>query len=187
LERLKIETEAFSSSEQTANDFSRTIVSFRNDVPGACDMSSWIYLFIAGVFEIVWATSMKYSDGMSRLFPTVLMYAAGFTSFWFLSAAVERIPIGTAYAVWTGIGAVGTALMGMLLRRIHELAAPAKHRSRPRRNRGPTPLLAAMKSVHQEPEVSREAAQAYSPRRKPWVKVRMIEPRRGERTVATDS
>ncbi len=78
-------------------------------------MSSWIYLFIAGVFEIVWATSMKYSEGMSRLFPTVLMYAAGFTSFWFLSAAVERIPIGTAYAVWTGIGAIGTALMGMLL------------------------------------------------------------------------
>jgi len=78
-------------------------------------MSSWTYLLVAGVFEIVWTVSMKYSDGMSRLIPTVLMYGAGFTSFWFLSAAVEHIPIGTAYAVWTGIGAIGTALMGMLL------------------------------------------------------------------------
>ena len=75
-------------------------------------MSSWMYLFVAGVFEIVWATSMKYSEGMSRLFPTLLMYGAGFTSFYFLSGAVERIPIGTAYAVWT---AIGTALIGMLL------------------------------------------------------------------------
>ena len=52
---------------------------------------------------------------MSRLLPTRLMYGAGITSFYFLSAAVERIPVGTAYAVWTGIGAIGTALIGMLL------------------------------------------------------------------------
>ena len=78
-------------------------------------MSSWMDLFFAGVFEIMWATSMKYSEGMSRLFPTLLMYGAGFISFYFLSGAVERIPIGTAYAVWTGIGAIGTALIGMLL------------------------------------------------------------------------
>jgi quaternary ammonium compound-resistance protein SugE len=78
-------------------------------------MSAWMSLLIAGVFEIVWATSMKYSQGMSRLFPTILMYLAGFASFYFLSGAVEHIPIGTAYAVWTGIGAIGTALMGMLL------------------------------------------------------------------------
>ena len=68
-----------------------------------------------------------------------------FTSFWFPSAAVEHIPIGTAYAVWTGIGAVGTALLGMLsLRRIRELAAPAKHRGRARRNRRFAPLLATI-------------------------------------------
>jgi quaternary ammonium compound-resistance protein SugE len=78
-------------------------------------MTSWMDLFIAGVFEIVWATSMKYSEGMSRLFPTILMYASGFASFYFLSGAVERIPIRTAYAVWTGIGAIGTATIGMLL------------------------------------------------------------------------
>ena len=78
-------------------------------------MSAWMNLLIAGVFEILWATSMKYSEGMSRLFPTVLMYVAGFASFYFLSGAVDRIPIGTAYSVWTGIGAIGTALIGMLL------------------------------------------------------------------------
>ena len=78
-------------------------------------MSSWMNLFIAGVFEIVWATSMKYSEGMSRPFATGVMYGAGITSFYFLSVAVERIPVGTAYAVWTGIGAIGTALIGMML------------------------------------------------------------------------
>src|SRR5215468_1019788 len=78
-------------------------------------MSAWTYLFMAGLCEIAWATSMKYSEGMSRLLPTLVMYGAGITSFYFLSAAVERIPVGTAYAVWTGIGAIGTALIGMLL------------------------------------------------------------------------
>ena len=72
-------------------------------------------LFIPGVFEIVWATSMKYSEGMSRPFSTGLVYGAGITSFYFLSVAVERIPVGTAYAVWTGISAIGTALIGILL------------------------------------------------------------------------
>jgi quaternary ammonium compound-resistance protein SugE len=60
-------------------------------------------------------TSMKYSDGMNRLLPTLLMYGAGFASFYFLSTVVERIPLGTAYAVWTGIGAIGTVMIGILL------------------------------------------------------------------------
>ena len=78
-------------------------------------MSAWTSLLMAGLCEIVWATSMKYSDGMSRLLPTLLMYGAGFASFYFLSTAVERIPLGTAYAVWTGIGAIGTVIIGILL------------------------------------------------------------------------
>jgi quaternary ammonium compound-resistance protein SugE len=78
-------------------------------------MSSWMYLFIAGVFEVVWATSMKYSEGMSRLFPTLLMYGAGVTQLLFSERGRRAHTRCTAYAVWTGIGAIGTALIGMLL------------------------------------------------------------------------
>ena len=78
-------------------------------------MSPWMNLFIAGAFEIVWAISMKYSEGIGRPFATGVMYGAGITSFYFLSVAVERIPVGTAYAVWTGIVAIGTALIVILL------------------------------------------------------------------------
>ncbi len=76
---------------------------------------SWFYLFLAGVFEIVWAIALKYSEGFSRPLPTGIVFTAGFASFWLLGLAAEKLPIGTAYAVWTGIGAVGTALLGMIL------------------------------------------------------------------------
>jgi quaternary ammonium compound-resistance protein SugE len=76
---------------------------------------SWFYLFLAGVFEIVWAIALKYSEGFSRPWPTGITIVTGFASFWLLGIAAGKLPIGTAYAIWTGIGAVGTALLGMIL------------------------------------------------------------------------
>jgi len=75
---------------------------------------SWIYLFIAAVFEICWAIGLKYTYGFTKLWPSVLTVSAMIASFIFLSSALKSIPIGTAYAVWTGIGAAGTAIFGML-------------------------------------------------------------------------
>ena len=77
--------------------------------------AAWISLAIAGALEIVWAISMKYSAGFSRLWASVLTVGAALASFYFLSRALDSLPVGTAYAVWTGIGAVGTALLGMIL------------------------------------------------------------------------
>ncbi|MCE2486057.1 MAG: quaternary ammonium compound efflux SMR transporter SugE [Desulfurellaceae bacterium] len=76
---------------------------------------AWLSVFIAGVFETVWAIGMKYSDGFSRLWPSVLTIGAMLISFGLLSYALKTLPVGTTYAVWTGIGAAGTALLGMLL------------------------------------------------------------------------
>ena len=76
---------------------------------------AWLSVCIAGVFETVWAIGMKYSDGFSRLWPSVLTIVAMLISFGLLSYAMKTLPVGTTYAVWTGIGAAGTALMGMLL------------------------------------------------------------------------
>ena len=76
---------------------------------------SWIYLFIAGFFEIGWAVGLKYTEGFTKLWPSVITIIGMILSFYFLSAAVKTIPIGTAYAIWTGIGAVGTAIFGMIL------------------------------------------------------------------------
>jgi quaternary ammonium compound-resistance protein SugE len=76
---------------------------------------SWIYLFIAGLFEIGWAVGLKYTEGFTRLWPSVITIATMILSFYFLSTAVKTIPIGTAYAIWTGIGAVGTAILGIIL------------------------------------------------------------------------
>jgi quaternary ammonium compound-resistance protein SugE len=75
----------------------------------------WMYLIIAGVFEIVWATGLKYTEGFTRLWPSTGTILAMGLSLWFLAAALKALPVGTAYAVWTGIGAVGTAIMGILL------------------------------------------------------------------------
>lgn len=76
---------------------------------------SWIYLLIAGLLEIAWAIGLKYTHGFSRLWPSAATIAAMIFSFYFLSLALKTIPIGTGYAVWTGIGAVGTAILGIIL------------------------------------------------------------------------
>ena len=76
---------------------------------------AWIFLTIAGLFEIGWAVGLKYTDGFSRPLPSALTVLAMLGSFWLLSLALRSIPLGTAYAVWTGIGAVGTAALGILL------------------------------------------------------------------------
>jgi len=76
---------------------------------------AWLYLTIAGVFEIGWAVGLKYSDGFSKPVPSLLTVVAMGLSVWLLSIAMRTIPVGTAYAVWTGIGALGVALLGMVL------------------------------------------------------------------------
>jgi quaternary ammonium compound-resistance protein SugE len=76
---------------------------------------AWIYLVIAGLFECGWAIGLKYTDGFTKLIPSLLTVTAMAISFWLLSAAMKTIPVGTAYAVWTGIGAVGVAIIGMVL------------------------------------------------------------------------
>jgi quaternary ammonium compound-resistance protein SugE len=76
---------------------------------------AWVYLVIAGLFEVVWAIGLKYTDGWSRLWPSLGTLAAMGVSFLFLSLAMRALPVGTAYAVWTGIGAVGTVILGIAL------------------------------------------------------------------------
>jgi len=76
---------------------------------------AWIWLTLAGLLEIVWAIGLKYTDGFTRLWPSVVTVAAMVASLYFLALAVRTIPIGTSYAVWTGIGAVGVAILGMVL------------------------------------------------------------------------
>jgi len=75
----------------------------------------WIYLTIAGVLEVGWAIGMKYSMGLTRFWPSLFTIIALVASFVFLSIAVRTIPIGTGYAIWTGIGAAGTAILGIIL------------------------------------------------------------------------
>ncbi|OYT68615.1 MAG: hypothetical protein CFK49_00985 [Armatimonadetes bacterium JP3_11] len=74
---------------------------------------AWLFLLIAGLLEIVWATALKFSNGFTRLTPTIVALTTAWASFWFLSLAIRKIPIGTAYAVWVGIGAVGVAIVGI--------------------------------------------------------------------------
>ena len=76
---------------------------------------AWAYLAVAGLFEIGWAIGLKYSDGFSKPVPSVLTVVAMGFSLWLLALAMKTIPVGTAYAVWTGIGAVGVAILGMIL------------------------------------------------------------------------
>ena len=75
---------------------------------------AWTYLFIAGLFECAWAVGLKYTEGFTRPLPLALTLLAMGASIWLLALAMKSIPIGTAYAVWTGIGAVGVALFGMM-------------------------------------------------------------------------
>ena len=75
---------------------------------------AWFYLIIAGSLEVAATTVFRYTEGLSRIAPTVSFFALGLASFYFLNRSLEGIPLGTAYAVWTGIGAAGTAVLGMV-------------------------------------------------------------------------
>lgn len=77
-------------------------------------MILWVMLIIAGVFECAWAVGLKYTEGFTRLWPSVFTVGAMAISLFLLSRALREIPLGTAYAVWTGIGAVGVAIIGMV-------------------------------------------------------------------------
>ncbi|WP_397601075.1 quaternary ammonium compound efflux SMR transporter SugE [Silvanigrella sp.] len=76
---------------------------------------AWVYLFLAGFFEIVWAVSLKNIDGLSKPLPIIVTIVGMAISFTFLSLALKNLPIGTAYAIWTGIGAVGVAIYGIIM------------------------------------------------------------------------
>lgn len=76
---------------------------------------AWIYLVLAGGMEIVWAVGLKFTEGFTRLWPSLATAAAMVVSFFLLAQALKTLPVGTAYAVWTGIGAVGTAFAGIVL------------------------------------------------------------------------
>ncbi|ANP45527.1 quaternary ammonium compound efflux SMR transporter SugE [Candidatus Viadribacter manganicus] len=78
-------------------------------------MQAWIMLGAAGLFEIVWAIGLKYADGFTKPIPTAITVTAMVISMWLLAQAARDLPIGTAYAVWTGIGAVGAAILGIIL------------------------------------------------------------------------
>ena len=75
---------------------------------------AWIYLFIAGLLEIVWAFSMKQSEGFTKLGPSLVTLVAMVASFGLLSASMKTLPLGTAYTIWTGIGAVGAFVVGIV-------------------------------------------------------------------------
>lgn len=76
---------------------------------------AWVYLIVAGLFECGWAIGIKYTDGFTKVWPSVLTVSAMAISIWLLSMAMKTIPIGTAYAIWTGIGAVGVTILSMFL------------------------------------------------------------------------
>lgn len=78
-------------------------------------LMAWIYLLIASLFEVMWAVGMKLSAGFTRPIPAALTVIAMVTSFFFLALALRTLPLGTAYAIWTGLGAAGTALVGIYL------------------------------------------------------------------------
>lgn len=75
----------------------------------------WLWLFVAGLFEVAWAIGLKYSEGFTRLWPSLFTAGAMVVSVVCLAMAVRSLPIGTAYAAWTGIGAAGTAILGIIL------------------------------------------------------------------------
>jgi quaternary ammonium compound-resistance protein SugE len=76
---------------------------------------AWILVIVAGLFEVVWAYQMKLSDGFTKSGPTFITFAAMAASFWLLSISMKTLPLGTAYAVWTGIGAAGAFLVGIVV------------------------------------------------------------------------
>ncbi|MBW8308999.1 MAG: quaternary ammonium compound efflux SMR transporter SugE [Candidatus Paracaedibacteraceae bacterium] len=85
---------------------------------------AWTYLIIAGLLEIVWAIGLKYTQGFTQLWPSVITITSMVASVFLLAKAVETLPIGTAYAIWVGIGACGTALFGLMV--LQETASPLR-------------------------------------------------------------
>ena len=75
----------------------------------------WIYLIIAGLFEVWWAVKLKFSEGFTRILPSILTIVGMILSFYFLSVSLKSLPLGTAYAIWTGIGTIGTVILGIVL------------------------------------------------------------------------
>lgn len=75
----------------------------------------WTYLFIAGLFEICWAIGLKFSHGFTQIIPSTITIICMIASFYFLALALKSLPIGTAYAIWTGIGTMGTVILGIIL------------------------------------------------------------------------
>lgn len=89
----------------------------KGDGPSAVrnDFMAWFILVVAGLFETCWAIGLKYTEGFTRLWPSVWTIIAMAISFWLLAMAMKSLPVGTAYGVWVGIGAVGTVIMGIML------------------------------------------------------------------------
>ena len=87
-------------------------------------MNAWILLLVAGLFEIVWAGAMKASEGFTKLGPSIVTGVAMLISFWLLAMAMKSLPLGTAYVVWVGIGAMGAALLGIMM--FGEAATPMR-------------------------------------------------------------
>ncbi|HEC74390.1 MAG TPA: quaternary ammonium compound efflux SMR transporter SugE [Methylophaga aminisulfidivorans] len=85
---------------------------------------AWLALFLAGILEVTWATGLKYTDGLTRFWPTVATGALVVASLWLLSVSMRTLPIGTAYTVWAGIGTVGTVILGIVL--LGESASPMR-------------------------------------------------------------
>lgn len=85
---------------------------------------AWIYLMIAGILEVSWAIGLKYTQGFTKLVPSVFTIATLALSMYFLAKAAQILPIGTAYAIWVGIGALGAAILGIVL--FHEAVTPAR-------------------------------------------------------------
>ena len=76
---------------------------------------AWIILIVAGLFEVGWAVGLKYTEGLTRFWPTVWTAVATVISMWLLAVAMRSLPLGTAYSIWVGVGAVGTVILGILL------------------------------------------------------------------------
>jgi quaternary ammonium compound-resistance protein SugE len=85
---------------------------------------AWTFLVVAGLLEIVWAIGLKFTEGFTRVGPSIATLAAMLASFYLLARALQTLPVGTGYAVWTGIGAAGTAIVGMLV--LGESASPLR-------------------------------------------------------------
>lgn len=76
---------------------------------------AWLYVLIAGIFEVIWATALKYSDGFKVLWPSIVTVVGMIISFYLLSLAMKTLPLGTVYGVWTGIGVLGAVILGIIM------------------------------------------------------------------------